>query len=132
MQKKTLVILQNTKEQIEELKEKFIRDGEFEVVGESVDGITGISLINEKKPQFVITEMVLLGYDGLCVIDRLKSMGIKSKIVVLSAIHSEEIISKATALGADYYMAKPFDFNFLKDRISQLETKTEKTNKSVN
>lgn len=132
MQKKTLVILQNTKEQIEELKEKFIRDGEFEVVGESVDGITGISLINEKKPQFVITEMVLLGYDGLCVIDRLKSMGIKSKIVVLSAIHSEEIISKATALGADYYMAKPFDFNLLKDRISQLETKTEKTNKSVN
>ena len=132
MQKKTLVILQNTKEDIEELKEKFIRDGEFEVVGESVDGITGISLINEKKPQFVITEMVLLGYDGLCVIDRLKSMGIKSKIVVLSAIHSEEIISKATALGADYYMAKPFDFNLLKDRISQLETKTEKTNKSVN
>ena len=132
MQKKTLVILQNTKEQIEELKEKFIRDGEFEVVGESVDGITGISLINEKKPQFVITEMVLLGYDGLCVIDRLKSMGIKSKILVLSAIHSEEIISKATALGADYYMAKPFDFNLLKDRISQLETKTEKTNKSVN
>lgn len=129
MQKKTLVILQNTKEQIEELKAKFLGSGEFEVVGESVDGITGISIINEKKPQFVITEIVLMGYDGLCVIDRLKSMGIKSKIVVLSAIHSEEIINKAITLGADYYMAKPFDFAILKDRINELESKTEKIEK---
>ena len=40
-----------------ELKELFVKSGEFEVVGSATDGVEGLKAIEEKKPDFVITEL---------------------------------------------------------------------------
>ena len=104
MNKKTVFILQDTKESCEEIENLFSASGEYVVVGSSTDGISAIAAVAEKKPDFLITELVISGYDGLSVIDRVKSTGAETKVIVLSALCREEIISRAVKAGADYFM----------------------------
>ncbi len=118
--KKTVFILQDTKEAIDELAINFREDGEFEVIGSSTDGISALSPLVEKKPDFLITGLVLLGYDGLRVIEKIKELNVKTKIIVLSALTREEVVSKAISLGASYFMAKPYRFSILKERMKEL------------
>jgi len=125
MQKKAVFLLQDTKEACEELVKCFSLTEGYEVVGWSVDAISAISVISEKKPAFLITDLVLAGYDGLSVIRKIKEMKINVKIIVLSALASEEIVTKAVSAGADYFMAKPYNFSILKERMDSLEQKLE-------
>lgn len=120
MQKKTVFLLQDTKEQNDELYNVFSNDETFEVVGMTTDGVSGISMIAEKKPQIVIIEIVLSGYDGICVMEKLKEMNCKSKFIVLSAFCRENIISQSMRVGASYFMAKPFNMQLLKERMEEL------------
>ena len=45
MQKKTVFILQDTKEANEELKKKFSETEDYEVVGDTCDGISAINMV---------------------------------------------------------------------------------------
>lgn len=127
MSKISVFLLQDSKEVNDELERKFLENDKFEIVGKGCDGISAISLIADKKPDVVILELVLAGYDGLCVIQKLKEMGSKSKIIVLSAISREQVVSKSIALGAEYFMAKPYDFELLKERVIEILSSTEST-----
>ena len=121
MNKKSVFLLQATKEQNEQLEEKFNSTEEYEVVGCAVDGISAIPLIQERKPKFLLTELVLSGYDGLSVIEKLREIKLPVKIVVISALMSEDVIAKAVKAGADYFMAKPYNFSLLIERMQSLE-----------
>lgn len=125
MSKKRIFILQDTPDACEEVKSKFGGDQEFAVIGSSVDGISAIAEIAETRPDVLITELVISGYDGLSVIERVKAIDENIKIVVLSALCREEIVSRAVAVGADYFMAKPVNFDLLKDRIKELSAGAE-------
>lgn len=124
MIKKTVFLLQDTNEYVEALREKFLQTEEFEVVGTSIDGISAIPMIVEKKPQYLVVELVLSGYDGLMVISKIREIDKNIKIVVLSVIYRDEIIQRAMSLGADYFLAKPCDFGVLKERLSSLNEKS--------
>ena len=120
MQKKSVFLLQDGKEIIEELSEKFKSKEDYEVVGRSTDGISAITMVEKLKPDFLITELILTGYDGLSVISKIKDLGLNTKVIVLSALISEEIVSRAINFGADYFMAKPYNFSVLIDRMNSL------------
>lgn len=119
MQKKTIFILQDTKELCEELTKKLSEEDGVEVVGSAADGISAIPMIAEKRPKVIIMGLVLSGYDGLEVIRKLKDMECSAKIIVLSALNTDEIVSKTVAAGADYFMAKPYYYPALKERINE-------------
>ena len=127
MRKKSIFLLQDTKEQNDQLKTLFTNDEQFEVVGESTDGISAVSLIADKKPRVVIVELVLSGYDGLSVISKVRALNLPIKIVVLSALKRDEIVKKAVEVGADYFMAKPVNSVLLKERIIELDEEKEQT-----
>lgn len=116
MLKKTIFLLQDTKEQNDELMKKFSEEG-IEVVGCATDGISAISMIADKKPKVLITGLVLPGYDGISVIGKVKELKIPIKVIVLSALTADEVVSKAVSAGADYFMAKPYNFSALKERV---------------
>ncbi len=121
MEKKSVFILQETIKVAETIKQEFENSEEFEVVGVSDDGISAIPMIVERKPDYLIVELILLGYDGLCVISKIREAGVKTKIIVLSSLIREEIVQKSIASGADYFMAKPYKFTTLKGVIDVLE-----------
>ncbi len=121
MRKNTVFLLQDTKEQLDKLKTLFSSDDRFEIVGESFDGLSAVSVIAEKNPRFVIVDLVLDSYDGLWVIDKIRSLELNVKIIVLSALKRDEIITKAIELGADYFMSKPVNFPLLIERMQEID-----------
>ena len=121
MKKRTLVLLQDNITLNEQMKNQFEESGDFEVVGTSGDGLEGLEIIKQTNPDYVVTELILTGIDGLCVIDKMKMAGITSKIIVVSAISREEVISSAINKGANYFMAKPLSFEILKERMLELD-----------
>ena len=56
MQKRTIFLLQGTKEQNQELMKIFNESQEFEIVGSAVDGISAIPAIEEKKPKIAVVK----------------------------------------------------------------------------
>jgi two-component system response regulator (stage 0 sporulation protein A) len=131
MQKKKVFLLQGTKEQNQELGEKFLETEQYEIVGESVEGISAIPAIEEKKPNILITDLVLKGYDGISVITKVKELKLPIKIVVLSALMSEDVVARSINAGADYFMAKPYNFNILLERLDSLGAKPETPVKDI-
>ena len=124
MSKKTVFLLQDTKEYAEELKEQFSSSEGVEVVGCATDGISAITMIAERKPQYLIMELVLQGYDGLRVISKVREIDKNVKIIVLTAICRDEVISKAMSLGADYFLAKPCEFNVVLERVLDMSERS--------
>ncbi len=120
MVKKTVFLLQDTKELNDQLKDNFNSTSEFTVIGSAEDAVTAISMLQSIKPDFIVTELVLSTYDGLSVIARIKEMGVNAKIIVLSALCSEDVVSLAFSYGASYFMAKPFSFELLCKRMLEL------------
>ncbi len=129
MQRKTVFLLQGTKEQNDELIRLFNQSEEYEVVGFASEGISAITEIEQKKPGFLITDLVLSGYDGISVITKVRQMKLATKIIVLSALMSEEVVARTMSAGADYFMAKPYNFGALIERMKGLTEKVEKVYK---
>ena len=125
MLKKTVFLLQDTKETNDRLIELFNKDGEYRVVGVDTDGINAITEIAQKRPDIVLTELVISGYDGLYVINKIREADKNVKIIVLSMLCNQEIISKAVSNGANYYLAKPYNFEVLKGRMNEMFTQVD-------
>ncbi|MBR1988794.1 MAG: sporulation transcription factor Spo0A [Clostridia bacterium] len=115
--KKTIVIADEDKNILEEIKAKFTDDN-YEVVATCSSGDELIKLVKEYTPDFVIMDIVLTGCDGFKVLECLKDQ--KSNIVIHSSLSMDGFINKAISLGAKYYCIKPFDLNTLKDRINDM------------
>ena len=96
------------------------------ITGIAEDGIEALKLIEEKKPDLVLLDIIMPMLDGLGVLERLNTMDLDPmpRIIVLSAVGHDKITQRALSLGADYYVIKPFNFDVLSERIRQLLNKT--------
>ena len=81
------------------------------VTGIANNGVEAIKLIEEKKPDLVVLDIIMPILDGLGVLEKLNTMDLdpKPRIIVLSAVGQDKITQRAISLGADYYVIKPFD-----------------------
>ncbi len=118
--KNSIVILQENVAFAKELAGLFEASGLYEVSGIAHDGINGLKTIEEKRPNFVIMDLLLTGIDGLGVLDCINEKKIETKVIILSSLMREEIVTQAMNKGARYYMAKPFNFELLKQRMSAI------------
>ena len=59
MYKKTVFLLQDTKDANERLRKCFDDTEDFTVCGCAEDGISAVAMVAEKKPDFLITDIVL-------------------------------------------------------------------------
>ena len=93
----------------------------FDEVGFEVTTTTNprdsLSLVAEKKPQIVLLDILMPGLSGLEVLKQIKDKNKNIKVIMLTTASEEEVKEKATQLGADYFIKKPFSENFLKEVI---------------
>ena len=120
MAKYKVVILQDSQDSINLVYDAIKGSEQFEIVGMSADGVQGYSTILSTKPDFVIMGIILKNLDGFAVMDKIRSSGIKTKIVVLSSFTGVGVIERAMNSGAVYYIAKPFNQEVLLNRLLEL------------
>lgn len=98
-----------------------VNDPESNIVSTS-KGLEAIQILKKEVYDGVIIDLGLPDIDGIEVIEQLRAFS-KIPIVVVSARHSPEMISKALTLGADDYITKPFDYRLLLKRLNNLMKK---------
>ncbi len=118
-----VVILQDSEQAISNLISIIQEISGFEIVGTSIDGETGLRLIEKFQPEYVITSIVLKSIDGFGVMEKISSESLKTEVIVVSSFTSESIITRALNSGAVYYIAKPFKPEIIKNRLIELSNK---------
>ena len=82
-------------------------DSEFEVVGEAVDGASGLEMCKVQQPDIIITDIKMPKMDGLQMLSEIYGSGLKSKAIVISAYSEFEYARGAMKLGVTEYLLKP-------------------------
>jgi len=116
-----IIIADDNKEFCNILNDYLSKAKDIVVTGIAENGLEALKLIEEKKPDLVILDIVMPIIDGLGVLERLNTMELDPlpRVIVLSSVGQEKITQKAIALGVDYYVVKPFDMKVLINRIRQ-------------
>lgn len=107
------------------LEEIVNSDEELTVVGKAKNGEEAYKFIQQKNPDVVLLDIVMPKMDGLCVMDKVKAdkeMKKKPTFIMISAIGQESITEDAFALGANYYIMKPFDNETVISRIKRAQS----------
>ena len=87
---------------------------------EAEDGVKGISLVEEKKPDVIILDIKMPRKDGFQVCKELRNKGISTPLILLTARSEEVDKVLGLELGADDYLAKPFGMLELVARVKAL------------
>lgn len=97
-------------------------EAEDYTVLEACDGYEAIEKSKAEMPELIILDLMLPGMDGIEVCSRLKKDARTEKIPVIMLTAKDEVRNKVKGLeiGADDYVAKPFNLNELKARIKSV------------
>ncbi|HOQ38322.1 MAG TPA: sporulation transcription factor Spo0A [Acetivibrio sp.] len=118
-----VVIADDNREFGDILYEYLNEKDDIEVVGVARDGIEAYDLIVEKLPDIAILDIIMPHLDGLGVLEKIGATALEKRplFIILSAVGQDKITQRALALGAEYYVVKPFDMEVLVSRIRQLK-----------
>jgi DNA-binding NarL/FixJ family response regulator len=90
---------------------------EFEIVGVAESGSQVLPVVQQAEPDLVVLDLRMPGMDGLTCIRLLRERMPAVKIVVLSAVDSDETAREALSLGACAFISKRIDPDELPDAL---------------
>jgi response regulator NasT len=83
-----------------------LRDQGFDVVGEAGDGNKAVELAFELKPDLMVMDIKMPDLDGLSAAEKISDL--KIPVVLLTAFSQQELVTRATEVGAMAFLVKPF------------------------
>jgi len=102
---------------------------DFEVCGSVSEGARAFSLIQEKKPDIVLTDVILSGMDGLSLLRKVHDTAeLNPAVVMISGFSSDHVLALAGSLGVSYFMQKPIELSGLADCLRNLVGKGKEGN----
>lgn len=90
------------------------------VVDCAADGETGLCMALADFYDAAVIDIMLPGRDGLSIIERMRSRGINTPVMILSAMRTVDDRVKGLQTGGDDYLTKPFAFSELLARVQAL------------
>ena len=120
MKTANIVILESSEEFLGELTAYFDGKPEFNVCAVTGNGTTGMTYIEQYKPDIVILNLVLSGRDGFAVLDYIKNNCPECRSIVVSNFSNEKIVNSAITHGARYYFVKPVDPQSVAERVTEI------------
>ena len=92
----------------------------FHVLGTASDGELAIRMIEEKKPDILVLDLMLPKKDGIGVLKAISGMERKPITLATSAFVTGYVSSSAANLGVRYLMLKPCDMGALVERLEEI------------
>ena len=89
------------------------------------DGVEGLALYKEKKPDIVLSDIAMPNMDGLTMSEAIKKINSEQPIALFTAFSQSSYLKKAAEIGIATYILKPLDeeqfFNSLNFMALDLE-----------
>ena len=116
---KKILVVDDREENREVLVRRLLREGcEVSV---ACSGREALARIQEEKPEVVLLDIMMPGVDGFEVIKRVRADKEADQpiIIAVSARHDTEAVTQALKIGANDYVAKPYDFAVVWARVER-------------
>lgn len=129
MEKIKVFLVDDNRELVQMMEEYLETQDDMEIVGIAYNGRECLELIEINEPDVVILDIIMPHIDGLGVLTKLRSMELTKSpnIIMLTAFGQEEVMKKAVALGASYFILKPFELDNLAAQIREVSDPGGKT-----
>jgi CheY-like chemotaxis protein len=101
---------------------KVLLESEHFRVLEASTGTQALNLLKNGRPDVILMDLALPGIDGFETTHRVRKIdGFQNTpIIVLTASSGQSIYETALRVGANYFMAKPIDFDELAELLKQI------------
>ncbi|WP_461247385.1 sporulation transcription factor Spo0A [Treponema sp. R6D11] len=119
-QKIKLVVADSSQEFTYLISEFFKNDSSISVVGTANSGDRAVELLNKYNPDIALIDVILPVLDGISVLEKIKSLGIKTKAIATYSLPNQAIVQQCLDLGASLFLIKPFSLGDLAKRIKML------------
>jgi DNA-binding NtrC family response regulator len=127
--KASLVIIDDNAGSLELLSSALSREG-LEIFTASNPN-EGLDLIYAKRPDIVLTDLVMPDMSGLDVLERVMEFDPAIEVVLMTAHYTTETAVEAIRKGAADYLNKPVSINTLRERIGKLVVEAARRQKSL-
>jgi len=105
---KNRILIADDAKFMRKLLAKILEEGGYEVAGEAETGSEAIALYKKIKPDLVTMDLVMPDMSGIDAIKEIISSDPKARIVVVSAMGQQSLVSEAMSAGAKDFVVKPF------------------------
>jgi DNA-binding NtrC family response regulator len=92
---------------------------------------TGLDLIHDRRPQIVLTDLVMPHMSGIDVLERTMEFDPSIEVILMTAHYSTESAVEAIKKGAADYLNKPVSIATLRERIGKLVEEARKRQNTV-
>lgn len=89
----------------------------FQIIGEEFDGMSAVEAILRKRPDVVLCDVYMPHMDALGILEQARMKGYTGMFFCMSHAANEALASTLMRSGADYFLVRPFSFDYLADRI---------------
>lgn len=110
-----LLIVDDELEICEFLK-SFFEDRDFKVMVAN-SGAQALEQVELFQPEVVLLDIQMPGMDGLQTLKKIKELHPKVKVIMVTAVETQEKIEEAMRLGADNYITKPLSLEYLEKDV---------------
>jgi two-component system OmpR family response regulator len=113
-----VLLIEDDKETADEIRAE-LGDSGLEVVW-AANGVEGLDKARSGEAEAIIVDRLLPGMDGLAIIEALRHEGVRTPVLVLSALGAVDDRVRGLRAGGDDYLTKPFATVELVARIEAL------------
>ena len=102
------------------LKALLSRQPDFEIVGEASDGLEGVKLAEQLKPDLVLLDLDMPVMNGTEALAQMLAANRELPVVMLTVSEDAEDLKEAFVLGARGYLVKNIDAEYLVNSVRQV------------
>lgn len=101
---------------------RLVLEGEGYEVREASDGRDALESVQAAPPDVMVLDMMMPHVDGYGVLTALRegALGGSTRVVMLTCCSAEEDVARCLEMGADDYLTKPVDVDFLLRTVQDL------------
>ena len=121
MEKRTTVLIADSSEEFcNALSSSLQRSDRFQLIGTACDGEQALHLLEERKPDILVLDLMLSKKDGLSILKTLAASDRRPAVIATSGFVTDYVASSAAGLGVAYLVLKPCDMESLVDRMEEI------------
>ncbi|HLX41379.1 MAG TPA: response regulator [Ktedonobacteraceae bacterium] len=113
------VLIVDDDEDMQVLLQTVLENQEYEVVT-AEDGLAALEELEKSAPDLILLDLMMPRMDGYAFTEELRQRGLQSTIPIIVISADVNAKQNTEQLGADSYIAKPFDVRDLLGEISHL------------
>lgn len=87
-----------------------------------IDPLKFGEIIEKEKPELIITDLMMAGYDGRTLTKEIKTNPVTQNIKVIMMSAHDDVVRIGTSVGADDILKKPFEIDELVGKVQNLLT----------